>query len=79
VKENVVAFVVSTSNKIDEYTDTFPELVADAAVTVKVDALAVATAYAAVTALPEVMVYHSRSPAVKLFAMVTVITVVVCE
>jgi len=79
VKENVVAFVVSTSNRIDEYTDTFPELVADAAVTVKVDALAVAIAYAALTALPEVMVNQTRSPTVKLFAMVTVITVVVCE
>jgi hypothetical protein len=79
VNENVVALVVSTSSKIDEYTDTFPELVADAAVTVNCEELAVTIAYAAETALPEVIVNQTRSPAVKLFAMVTVMVVVVCE
>lgn len=79
INENVVAMVVSTSSKIDEYTDTFPELVADAAVTVNCEELAVTTAYAAETALPEVMDNQIRSPTEKLFAMVIVITVVVCE
>jgi hypothetical protein len=79
MNENVVALVVSTSNSIDEYTDTFPELVADAAVTVNCEELAVTTAYAAETALPEVIVSQTRSPAANVFAMVTVMVVVVCE
>jgi hypothetical protein len=79
VNENVVALVVSTSSKIDEYTDTFPEVLADPAVTVKLDELAVATAYAASTELPEVKSNQTLSPTEKLFAMVTVIVVEVCE
>jgi hypothetical protein len=79
VNENVVAFVVSTSSRIDEYTDTLPEVLADPAVTVKLDELADATAYTASTALPEVKSNQIRSPTEKLFVTVTVMVVEVCE
>ena len=79
VKEKVVALVVSASTKIPAYIVTLPLVVADAAVTVNCEELAVTTVYTASDAAPEVKSSQTRSPTAKVLVMVTVIVVVVCE
>lgn len=80
MNEKGVAEVVSTSNRTPAYIVTLPLVLVDVPeVTVNCVELAVATTYTASAAVPEVKSSHTRSPTVRLFAMVTVIVVVVCE